>query len=371
MESEPAGRFARLAARFADGMPAPGELRPRLTAAKAVAYAIAAGVHLFTLALLAAGAATLVVYAPNLLAILLGLALLGAAAAMRPRVPRMPGGFVLEPADAPALHELAGRVAAALDRPPPDAIVVDAGWNAAWTVAGWRRRRVLVLGLPLLVALEPQQRVALIAHEIGHDRNGDLVRGLFVGSAVSGLEALSWLLRPSHGSGLNETLEWLDGRADVGRDASGRRRPVARGAPAGARHAPRGVPGRRRRCRRRRDRTRCSRCTSVRSWNRRSSSRSSGPRSRATPPAPSIVCGPRCAPSPRTSWRSGCEVARRERTRLQASHPPMALRIALLEQRAPLPPVVTFASTRIDAELAPLEREAGRILVDRYRASLH
>ena len=102
MESEPAGRFARLAARFADGMPAPGELRPRLTAAKAVAYAIAAGVHLFTLALFGAGAATLVVYAPNLLAILLGLALLGAAAAMRPRVPPMPEGAVL--ADAPALH---------------------------------------------------------------------------------------------------------------------------------------------------------------------------------------------------------------------------------------------------------------------------
>ena len=90
-------------------------------------------------------------------------------------------------------------------------IVVDVDWNAAWTLAGWRRRRVLVLGLPMLAALGPQQRVALIAHELGHDRNGDVIRGLFVGSAVNGLRALSWLLHPSHGSGFNEGAEWLAG----------------------------------------------------------------------------------------------------------------------------------------------------------------
>jgi hypothetical protein len=50
------------------------------------------------------------------------------------------------------------------------------------------------------------------------------------------------------------------------------------------------------------------------------------------------------------------------------------MRLALLEARPPLPPIVTLdrvASERIDAELAPLAPAAGRELVDRYRASLH
>ena len=64
------------------------------------------------------------------------------AAFMRPRVPRMPEGTVLEPDETPILHALASDVASALERPAPDAIVADTRWNASWALAGWRRRRV-------------------------------------------------------------------------------------------------------------------------------------------------------------------------------------------------------------------------------------
>jgi Zn-dependent protease with chaperone function len=67
-------------------------------------------------------------------------------------------------------------------------------------------------------------------------------------------------------------------------------------------------------------------------------------------------------------------VARLEHARLEDTHPPTGMRIALLEDRAPHPPMVAlsrFDSERIDAELAPLEPAAGRALVDRYRAALH
>ena len=67
-------------------------------------------------------------------------------------------------------------------------------------------------------------------------------------------------------------------------------------------------------------------------------------------------------------------LARLEQTRLEDTHPPTGMRIALLEERATLPPAVTlyvFASARIDAELELLAAATGRQLVDRYRASLH
>ena len=99
------GRFGRLAERLgrrsgerlARELRAADELRPRLTAAKALAYALAAGVHLFTLALAGFGLAAIVVEFPNPISIAIGLAMLCVAAFMRPRVPRMPEGTVLEP----------------------------------------------------------------------------------------------------------------------------------------------------------------------------------------------------------------------------------------------------------------------------------
>ena len=72
--------------------------------------------------------------------------------------------------------------------PAPRGIIIDAEWNAAWVTAGVRRQRWLVLGQPLLTGLEPQQRVALIAHEFGHEHSGDLTRTLVVGSAVDALD---------------------------------------------------------------------------------------------------------------------------------------------------------------------------------------
>src|SRR3954454_9303559 len=132
------GRFDRLAdrlgrrsgERLARELRTADELRPRLTAAKALAYALAAGVHLFTLALAGLGVAAIIVEAPNPVSILIGLAMVSTAALMRPRVPRMPEGTVLDHAEAPALHELAGAVASVLERRPPDAIVADTRWNA-------------------------------------------------------------------------------------------------------------------------------------------------------------------------------------------------------------------------------------------------
>ena len=76
---------------------------------------------------------------------------------------------------------------------------------------GWRRRRVLTLGLPLFSALEPQERVALIAHELAHGRNGDSSRGLLVGSSLGGLVELYGLVAPDSAEARGWELGGFDG----------------------------------------------------------------------------------------------------------------------------------------------------------------
>jgi heat shock protein HtpX len=66
-----------------------------------------------------------------------------------------------------------------------------------------------VLGLPLWGALPPQQRVALLGHELGHLVNGDPRRGLLVQPAYRTLGQLANLFRPVRYAGVNALAEFL------------------------------------------------------------------------------------------------------------------------------------------------------------------
>jgi len=191
------------------------ELRPHLTPSRAAAIAIALCVHLLTVAFLA-GSVLLVVRAwQNPFADVLAAMLLATGWLMRPRFGTLPEGERVDRDTAPALHGLLGSVAGALSEPGPDVVVVTHEWNAAYAVVGRRRTRVIALGLPLLTALAPQERVALVAHELAHGRNGDASRGLLVGTAVTGLVELYLLMLPSEG-----TQIWLRGRSRGGSGAT-------------------------------------------------------------------------------------------------------------------------------------------------------
>jgi Zn-dependent protease with chaperone function len=67
-------------------------------------------------------------------------------------------------------------------------MVVNEDFNAAYGVVGWRRVPVLWIGLPLWMALRPQERLALLGHEVAHGVNGDGTRGFIVGSALGALD---------------------------------------------------------------------------------------------------------------------------------------------------------------------------------------
>ncbi|WP_319462475.1 M48 family metallopeptidase [Micromonospora sp. RTP1Z1] len=153
--------------------------------------------------------------------VVLGVALLGLAYALRPRFGRLDEDLAVLSRDrAPELFALVDEVAAAIGAPAPQIVGVDGDINAYAGAVGVRRRRVLCLGLPLWGSLPAQERVALLGHELGHFVNGDPRRTLLVQPAVTMLGSAADLVRPVRtvsgggiaelvGTALANTVQWV------------------------------------------------------------------------------------------------------------------------------------------------------------------
>ncbi|MCC2659114.1 MAG: conserved hypothetical rane protein, partial [Panacagrimonas sp.] len=89
-----------------------------------------------------------------------------------------PQGRPLTAAEAPLLFEEIERIRAAMQGPAPHVVLLTDDYNAAVTqvprlgLLGWPRN-YLILGLPMMSALSPDQFRAVIAHEFGHLCAGD------------------------------------------------------------------------------------------------------------------------------------------------------------------------------------------------------
>lgn len=101
--------------------------------------------------------------------------------------------------EAPTLFGLIDRVADAAGTPRPHRVLFDAEWNAAAATVGLRRTRVLMLGLPYFQCRRPQERVAVLGHEMGHFANGDLRTGLLTRPALETFGILAVLFYPDRG----------------------------------------------------------------------------------------------------------------------------------------------------------------------------
>lgn len=171
---------------------------PHRSASAVAAFTLALTVHAFTLALVVGGVCLLVKgWATPLMA--LGVLLLAVAATLLPRYRRLPeGGPVLRRAQAPELFATIDEVGAATGTRGVDVVVLNTGFNASVTTYGLRGGRLLTIGLPLWEILSPQERLALLGHELGHFGNGDTRRGVVLGSALRALSALYYYTEPVH-----------------------------------------------------------------------------------------------------------------------------------------------------------------------------
>jgi heat shock protein HtpX len=137
---------------------------------------------------------------PNL-AIVPGVLVVLVALAIRPRFGRLARHSVTLSRDrAPEFFGLVDRLVEALGAARPHVVVINHGFNASAGAVGLRRRRVIMLGIPLFTLLPADQRVALLGHELGHFVNGDVRRGLLVQPAYTTLGALAGLLQPGGGT---------------------------------------------------------------------------------------------------------------------------------------------------------------------------
>jgi heat shock protein HtpX len=139
-----------------------------------------------------------------------GLVLIGLAACFRPRLgrlkPLLVRGYLVERKNAPTLHRMIDRLAADLGAPRPDVVIFDFGFNAGVRRVGPRQTRVLTLGVPLLLALTPQQVVALVGHELGHLKYEDNRRSLLLQPAATFFGRLAHVAWPPSLAGVPFTF---------------------------------------------------------------------------------------------------------------------------------------------------------------------
>jgi Zn-dependent protease with chaperone function len=160
--------------------------RPGWTVANAGAVAIATGVHLVTLAVPATAVGLLVHRGVNGVTVTIAVVLVLFSLVLVPwrfDVLRRRRRIVLARATAPHLHDVVERVAVALDTRPPDVIRIDLDVNAS--VHRRRvRQRVLTIGAPLWFTLAPEQRIAMLGHEMAHLVDGDVLQTRYVWWAI-------------------------------------------------------------------------------------------------------------------------------------------------------------------------------------------
>ncbi|MDX3754034.1 M48 family metallopeptidase [Streptomyces sp. AK02-04a] len=175
---------------------ADGDPRPRRDAAAVLAYAVALAIHGATIALLGTGVLLVILGWGTALPVV-GVILLLLAWLLRPRFGRLPDDApVLHRAEAPQLFALVDEIASVVGTTGVHAIALTTDVNASVTTYGARRRRLLTIGLGLWEITTPQQRIALLGHELGHYANGDTRQGLVIANALQSLATWRYLMRP-------------------------------------------------------------------------------------------------------------------------------------------------------------------------------
>jgi Zn-dependent protease with chaperone function len=170
-------------------------LEATVTLSKLLAFLMAGCIHGVSLAFLALGIWLSFFAFPIFPGIVFGLPFLGLAWVFLPDVPKLSLSPVSEERF-PTLYEVVNRIARNLGGSKIDGIVITMQFNAAFGQYGWRRKRILFLGLPLFSILSGREKVALISHELAHGKNGDPNRNFFIHTAMRSLTEWYRIIHP-------------------------------------------------------------------------------------------------------------------------------------------------------------------------------
>lgn len=145
-----------------------------------LAVALTVGFYVLALGLIAGLVAIL--FIPEVPGRVIGFCIFGAiliAISIIPRPSRFaPPGPLLNPAGQPRLFATLDEVARAVGEPMPAEVYLTPEVNAGVLQRG--RRRVMVIGLPLMQIMTVSQMRAVLAHEFGHYHGGDTKLGPWV-----------------------------------------------------------------------------------------------------------------------------------------------------------------------------------------------
>jgi heat shock protein HtpX len=173
------------------------ELVSEVTFSKVLVFLLATLIHLVSIISLSLGSYLLTFHNSNYLLIACGLGLLGISWLARPRAPKLEKTeHLISREEFPYLFSAADQLADAMKVRRIDGIVINEDFNASVTQIGWTKRNIIKIGYPLFSLLEPEEQMAILAHEFGHIKNGDLTRSFYIGSALFTIQTWYELLEP-------------------------------------------------------------------------------------------------------------------------------------------------------------------------------
>lgn len=173
------------------------ELLPGMTLSNLLVFMLATLVHLVSIISLILGSYLLFFHNSNYLFLAAGLGLLGVSWLARPRAPKLDKTeHLIAREEFPNLFSAVDQLADAMKVRKIDGIVINEDFNASVTQIGWTRRNIIKIGYPLFSILEPEEQMAILAHEFGHIKNGDLTRSFYIGSALFSIQTWYELLEP-------------------------------------------------------------------------------------------------------------------------------------------------------------------------------
>ena len=200
-----------------EALEAPGPYRIKLALLAALGYAVLLGALLLTLGLVVSLVLYMLIVRPPIDPyIAIPIIVLGLAGTMIVRALwirfEAPEGYRLGPGEGQELQDEIERIRAAVGAGRLHGIVINGELNAAaaYVPSGiglWGQRHYLILGLPLLQALDRRELAAVVAHEFGHFHGG---HGHFASWIYRLRSSWYWLMDGTSGHGMwGGQLLWL------------------------------------------------------------------------------------------------------------------------------------------------------------------